>query len=385
MLAALLVPMTALLATPALGQGGRGGFDGFGAGVSARDIEQFEKILDLTDDQQELVDALFEGYQQETRAKTEEIREAFRQAREQADADGGGWEQMAERMASFRAERDKMDAAFLTDVQSVLTPEQGDLWPKAERAHRRSRHLARGFIRGERVDLINVIDGMELDSDAAAQIQPILDSYEVELDRQLVKRVEIYENGFREMGELRRAGEMDKLQDLMDKGREASLRVSDVNDRFARQIGGALPEGVRVAFTSKVRQTAYPDVFRAGNARNAITAALGFADLTPEQAEQIGTLSVSFDRKVDTVNAKLVDTIQEEEKDATVQGMFQRRGREDGPSEELWREKRTLDRDTVGKLREILTEEQIKRLPEPERERGGRGGGRGGQQRGQIL
>ena len=184
------------------------------------------------------------------------------------------------------------------------------------------------------------------------------------------------------MGELRRDGDMDGMQKLMDKGRDASMRVKEVNERFARQISGLLSADNQQAFNSAVNMAVFPDVYRPRQSRRAIDAAGQFADLNDDQAARIQALSDTYARRDSAVNAKLVEALEEEEENATMANFF-RRGRDEGPTGELWREKRTLDRETLEDLKAILTAEQIERLPEPEREdRWDRGGGQSGGQRG---
>jgi hypothetical protein len=366
---------------PALAQPGGGFGRGLEPGVSSRDLGQIEKILAMGDEQTELLHVLHEGYQEQFRARAEAVRQKMREAREKAQ-ETGDWSVMRdlrEDFESFADEREAMDSAFMSDVRAILTADQEGRWPKVEMAMHRSQHLGRGLIRGERVDLVAVLDGLEIeDASVREQITPIVDRYEIELDRQLMKRVEVYEDGFRRMGELRRDGDMEGLQELMDKGRDASLRVRDVNERFARQLAGALPGDLGARFDAAVKREAYPDVYRPGHARLSLDAARGFSDLTEDQSARVAALASSFDRDMGAVNEKLVDALRTEEEDATIETMF-RRGRggdRDGPVAEIRRAKRTLDREFVDKLKEILSEDQVERLPEPPRERQGGPGGR---------
>jgi len=359
-----LAPLAGLIlvVAPATAQPGGGGM--FGQTISSRDLAEFRDILGMGEEQSQLVNMLYEGYQEQNRALNEEMREAWREAR-----DGGrsAWEGMRERMESMRDRRDSIEETFLADVRTTLNEEQIELWPKVERAHHRSQHLSRGFVRGERVDLIRVVNDLELEEETRAELSSILEAYEIELDRQLMRRVKQYEEGWSQFGELRRAGDMEGIQKLMEEGREASLRVRDVNERFARQISGMLSETQRETFASQVNMATFPDVYRPRHAHLAVDAAIAFDDLTPDQKSRIEALSASFSRKDRTLNSQLVETIEEQEEEGTMEDFF-RRGRGDDPADELWREKRVLSRDTVDQLKEILTEDQADRLPEAPRD-----------------
>lgn len=384
----LLVPAAVLLAlAPANAQpggGGRGGFDPLQASVSTSDLRDMKDILNMGDEQYQLVQMLYDGYQEQYRTSAEQVRNKFREAREKA-RDTGDWtsfQDLRDDMDAFRTTRDAMDKTFFDDVRSLLTPEQVEAWPKVERAHHRSQYLARGFVRGERVDLIEVVNEMSLeDPQAEAALAPILDSYEIALDRELMNRVKTYEEGWEKFGDMRRSGDMEGLQKLMEEGREASLRVRDVNDRFARQIAGALSADASKSFLDKVQQETFPDVFRDRQGGLAIAAARGFDDLDANQTSQIAAIESGYARDMASVNKRLIEAIQKDEEEVTMQDMF-RRGRDrEGPAADLWREKRELDTKALDRLKEVLNDAQVQRLPEPPDDRddnGWRFGGRGG-------
>lgn len=383
---------TEAVAQPGGGRGGeRGGGMGFGGGmremmnapvINARDLERVTKVLTLTTDQLEVVKTLHEGFAAQarqitegTQAQMEKAREEFRESR-----DPEVFQSLRPVMEKARADRKKAEQEFMSDIQAVLTPEQQAKWPSFERATRRETTLRQGLMSGERVDLFRLIEKLELAPEAIEPLKPVLDGYEADLDRELVTRAKVYEESMEKMSRLRDMGDMEAMQEVIEKGREASVRVRDVNRRYARQVKDLLPTDKREAFEADVKRESFPDVYRESLATRAITAAMGFADITPDQKEQIMAMRESYTRTLDAVNTKLAAAIEENEMTFNISQMMQRRG-EESPVGQLRTERRDLDRSTIEKLRGILTEAQVERLPQPEQRGEGRGRGDQGERR----
>jgi len=121
-------------------------------------------------------------------------------------------------------------------------------------------------------------------------------------------------------------------------------------------------------------------VYRESQATRSFNAAIGFADLSAEQREQLLAMRESYTRTLDTLNTKLAAAIEENEMTFNISQMMQRRG-EESPMGQLRTERRDLDRATIEKLRGILTEAQIEKLPQPEQRGEGRGRGDQGDRR----
>jgi hypothetical protein len=275
------------------------------------------------------------------------------------------WEGLQDSMKASRDARKKIEETFASDMKLILTPEQVERWPAVERAQRRDQTLRRGFLSGERVDLFVLVEEAKLPEEAAAAVKPVLDQYDVDMDRELAKRNDTYENSFEKMGELRREGDMEGLQELIKEGREAGARVRDLNRRFARQLTDLLPEDQKPVFEMAFKRASFPEVYRPTQASRAITAAIGFDDITDAQKEQLNALNARYSRDLEGVNEKLAKGIEEGEMNFDM-GNFMNRDREEGPLADLRRERRDVDRTAMDEVRKILTAEQQERLPKPD-------------------
>jgi len=369
-----------LLVLPVQAQpgGGGGGFfeRTFSVPIGPREMREIGRELELGGDQEQVARMLYEGFRSQFEERAEALRSEFERVREERD--WGRMREIGAKMRDFRETRETMQESFLSDLRAILTPAQEERWPRVERSLRRSQTLGRGLMRTERVDLIRIArETLGEEAELPGEVAAVLDRYEVELDRELVKRNEVFEEGWSRARELVRGGQREELDELLENAREASLRLRDLNRRFVRVIGSALPEEEREEFEALVRRAAFPDVYRETYAERALAAAEGFADLDEAQREGIEALRASYARDVQAVNGRLASAIEEWEEEASARELmpWERRRRRERPGGELWQERRELSATALESLERILTEEQVSRLPDPDEGGGRRGGG----------
>ncbi|HYE03021.1 MAG TPA: hypothetical protein VD963_07275 [Phycisphaerales bacterium] len=358
--------------------GGFGMGGGMGAGldypVSTRDLERLETMLALTPEQRDAARMLLEASQAEfepvasaARQEIERAREEFRETR-----DPSVWADIRPKMEAVQASSRRLEAALLKDVQGLLTSEQASKWPAFERARRRERTVGRGMMAGERVDLIRLTERLEIDDATRAQLRPLLEQYELELDRELVKRNEVYDQTQSKMGELfeaaRRAGggfesiDRGAMDELLKAGREASVRVREVNRKYARQVEGLLPDEAKAGFTQQFKRESFPMVYRPTYGSRLVDAAVALDDLSDAQRTTLTQVREAHERQLAAINAQAEAAWEEFESTATAEGMMMMRFGNEGV-DEARRKRRELDEQTEQKLRAVLTPEQRERLP----------------------
>lgn len=381
--------------------GGFGGFGGqdMGPSVTARSLETYGDLVGMDDGQRELATALFESYRDEIRGEQQKLREAMEDARAtfEQTQDREAFEGVREQAEAVRARRAELEATFFSDLKSLLTPEQAQQWPKVERAHRRLTTIDRGLMSGERVDLIQIAEDLEVADQP--QVGEALAAYEVELDQALTHRNKVIEEAFGQVRELFQEGDEAKIERMFDNARSASKQVRDLNRRYTDQLAALLPAEKSQAFRSAVQERALPRVYRPTHAQRSVEAALGFGDLTEEQKSAVQALRARYQAEAAPLNTQLAREIEkaEEEADARtfMRMQFARggdrgrggrgRGGDDDGTRELMEKRRDLDRQTLNLLSEALTEDQIQRLPRPEAQGEGDRGRRGGGQRGRDI
>ncbi|MDX2146255.1 MAG: hypothetical protein SFZ23_01935 [Planctomycetota bacterium] len=367
---------------------GGGGGDSLTAPVTSKHLEQATSQLALTKDQQAAINDIFAGFQEEFQLQAAALREEMDKARAdfRENQDWTVFRAAGEKARQFGITRDEMEKTFWTDVQTVLTDEQKPAWATFERGLRREQGMSRGLLSGESVDLVTLVREMELSPESRAKVQPLLEQYEADLDRELQARKAAHEEvtsaaqklleGSNFMAMAQDEAKQAEADKLIEKARSASLRVRDLQRRFARQIEGELPENARSAFSAEINKQAHPRIYRPTRAARMMDAALGFNDVTPDQRTQIADLRGSYERDLGTLSKDMVAETEKMETTfsmASVSGMM-RGGWEQSAMAGLMRRRGDLNRGVEAKLKAILTPDQIERLPSDEEgERGERG------------
>jgi hypothetical protein len=354
------------------GMGGRGGMD---PTYTSRDLDRAGEMLGFDAAQKEAAKTFLDSYQTaftEESAKFQKVMEKAREAFRE-DQDPAAWEGMRKAGEELAAARKKLDAEFVDNLKALSTEEQKAKWPKYERTQRREAGLDRGaFLSGERVNLITIVEKMELSTEAKAGLGSVLEQYETDLDRELVNRQKVQEElqadaqklfgnmrGFRDIQNL----DTGKIDELITKGREASVRVRDVNNRYSKQIEGMLPTDAKSGFAEEVKKASFPDVYRQTRTARSLEAAMGFGDLTADQKTQIEAIKSKYAADLVPLNEKLSEAQQKNEMEMNAERMMNWMGNQDDPVREMRQKKRDLGRSVDDSLKAILTEEQVKRLP----------------------
>ncbi len=390
LLAGVVVSCAAVLgsASPALAQfrGGPGMFrQMMEPSVNTAQLDRYATMLELTPEQRETVDEMLSGFQLEHQAIAAEIRETMEGARDEMrrNGDPSVWRDVSQVMDKYRQRIRVIESAFFEDVQLLLTENQAAKWPAVERLRRRETTIDQGgIVSGETVDLVRLVEEAKLPAEAAEQVAPVLEQYEVDMDKALASRNEVYERSMRQGMEMWFGGDQAGVQKLFESARAEAVKVRDVNRRYARQIEGLMPDEQRQAFNAAFREKSFPRVYGDAIVPRAVKITQELSDLTAEQREQVAAIAESYTRESASINERWAKAIEDNEMNRTAASMFGMGPRDDG-AREMREARRTLDQTTMQKIRAVLTEEQRTRLPEPEerpdwRRRGGGGGGPGG-------
>jgi len=342
--------------------GGGGGFGGSqGPQVNREQLEDYADILGMDADQREIAQLMLEEYIDDVQTETDKIREAMQNARQEFEEtrDGSAFQAARELSRESQERIETLESQFMGDLQMMLTSEQAEAWPKVEMAHRRATTLPRGLMSGERVDLFEIVDSLELDGEPASEAQSVLADYGLALDRVLIARNDMFEKGL----QMFRDRDFEALQSHFEKARDASVKVRDTHRTFARRLEGVVPEAKLPVMEAAVRRASFPTVYRANRADRALEAVRGMEDLSDDQRSQIETIEMTTTRSMDQVNRKLAETIESNETNMSLRDMMRggRRGNEDG-TRELFGEKRDVIDKAIEQLRAVLTEEQAAKL-----------------------
>jgi len=377
-----------------MGMGGGGGMD---ARVNSEDIDKLGKMLDLAGEQKDAAKMLFEGYLESHQKKSKDMRDVQEKAREdfRESRDPSVFQEMGEKMAKFREETMAAEKGLWSDVKSILTAEQSQMWPTFERSRRREA-AATGFtpfqVSGERADVIKILDRIDISAETKTQLEPVLTAYEEELDVALVKRNDLQEksegqgrNLFRGFG----GGGMDeesmtKIEKLVEENRESMMRVRDVHKRYASQVEGLLPTEQAEKFKYEFKRASYPQIYRERYTTRMIDSVEKFEDLSAEQKSSLIAIKETYANESAALAKRGEAAQDEQEKNFSFRkmmegGMFGG-GQGNDTMRELGEQRRALEDSTYNKVKSTLTPEQVSKLPERPAN-GGDGGGGGGNRR----
>ncbi|NRA58137.1 MAG: hypothetical protein HRU13_08520, partial [Phycisphaerales bacterium] len=235
-----------------------------GSGRLTRElVERMADRLSLDEIQREIAMKLF----RELGSTRQELGDAMRQAIEAArtELDDGDIAAMITKIRSLTsAYSDRMselEAVFMSDLQAMLTEEQGQLWSHAQRMYRRGTQMQSLTRSQARVDIDKLVRD---EFDAAAEnedVRQALERWEMQIDSMLLDRkrkADAMEDGNDDgFQELVIGGTDDPYKDL----REVDGRIVTLGEQTVRAIAGILEDDaieeawLRRAFARVYRET----------------------------------------------------------------------------------------------------------------------------------
>lgn len=366
----------------------RAGAGGPGEGmITRRSADAYARVLGLSPELKEAVEALHEGYvaayQDAQRTQRESIEKVRREAEETEDH-SLFMNRMPEIQRTFRSAAQRLEREFLTDVRAAAGEHATEeAWARVERMRRREVGLRGGGMSGEGVDLVDVVEALKLSPEAVAAVAPSLGEYEAEVDRPVQAKLRLQD----EQRDMFGPGvDPEKMQKVMAEARDLGTRIRDVNIRHQKRIEGLLPEDARDRFAAEFRRRCFPAVYRPSRATRELDAALKFDDLDASQRESISGLMESYQRDLRAANDVWASAIEEQEKSGqssafAVGGarILTLTGDEPEALKAARQNRRDLDKRTRDRLSGILSPAQRERLPKEQQDEGEWG------QMGQVL
>jgi hypothetical protein len=374
-----VVAAVTLLATPARAQFGMMG-GGQGAAmdpITKRSFDAFVKLLGLDADQKETAKALYDGHTEANRALQKEMMEKMSALGQKAREDGDFsvfQKEMPSISKDMTAKAEGLEKSFFDDLKAVCNESQLSKWPAVERHHRRGKAMRFGLVSGSAVDLVSVMERIKVSPNDADAVKDALDGWELEIDKLLVEFERSAKDAQKDMMEGGAMFDMNKVQDMMKKLSESAAQVRDVNRSYARRIEPALSDADRVKFVAEVQRRSFPRIYRASHPQQMLDAALGFADLTPDQKEQLQSVKESYAREAATVNEKWAKATEEKETQAggsimvMMQGFQGMGGDPNDPVKVARDARRELDNKTKDRIEGILSADQKAKLPKKKSE-----------------
>ncbi|HYE61023.1 MAG TPA: hypothetical protein VD997_03420 [Phycisphaerales bacterium] len=338
--------------------------------LSRDDYKVVVARLELTKEQREAADRLYEGYLAEHARSVAAFKQGWKEWNKaavwvdgQQQASPEAVKALEETNTRYHERKPGAQKEFLRDLKSMLEESQaGDKWERVERHVRRQYMdslLWRSPVEWHRVDLVRGVLLLELPAEEFAKVRGLVDEYELLIDKPL-RRMEAV------------AGQ--KGEDAQRVWLEGALELRAINRRHLRLVLQELPEAPAARLKRWAHDRAYWDLsFWAETSTH-----IGAADarkldsLTKEQEAQIAALLAEIDKRVMELRAQAEKAY--EEADEKMMRMSEREYKEamERPDNPLvlatgeWGQKHDeIYSGSEPRLEAILTMEQRKELWPP--------------------
>lgn len=323
----LVAGLTALLAFSSTISAAPGTRAGRQPGVTQDDLEEIRRIVRTDEVQNELIQALFDGYQESFGDGMETMRQRLNEIREQARSANKPdiWRQISPQLQAVQNEwnRDaaKLEQAFFEEVRQLLTHDQAGRWHIFERERRRRTTLSdRTYVRlkGEGVDLILLVEAVNPPKGTMDSLGSTLEHYAEDLDEALVVRNRIVDetnSKLNEMAQTRRFGE---AQALFDQSHRARIVLRDVNVRYCDTLASLMPVPYARQMRNLFLMESFPRIFRPTQAERYIDTVAELEDLTANQQSGLDSIKKNFLQQIAPINNELMELEKKRELDTSV-------------------------------------------------------------------
>jgi hypothetical protein len=288
-----LLLLLACLTTPTQAQTFR---DEIAPALSSDDYKLIVARLELSSEQRTAADALYDGYIAEHSRNVKAFKQVWkdhnasvRWVEGERITDPAADDALLKGIKLYHELKPAAQQAFLRDLRATLEDSQAaGRWDRIERFVRRQLMNGlsfRGVVEWQRPDLLRGVHQLELAPEHLAKVQPLLDEYELLIDKQLLR-----------MEPLR-----GKLEDesALTTWNQAVLDLRAINRRYLRVISQELPAEQAAALTRWARNLAYWHMQSWD--RNIIHTAVEEAErlptLTPEQRSRIDAFVAEMEKR----------------------------------------------------------------------------------------
>lgn len=346
-------------------------------------IERYARVLTLDGAQTEAAKALYEAYQKDTAAASKKTRDAMKDA--QGLMEDGDHKAFEERMAKTMREQSesskKLTDTFLSDLRSILNPNQADRWPALERMRRREQYLGGmvmmgGGVGGSSVDLVGLIDKLGIPGNLRAKVDEQLALYEVDIDRPLQDRQHNVDEEQRTMGAVQKF-DGESFAKRQERDRKVDMAIREVNTKYVRQIGAALPEEWARKLTETYDARAYRGIYKESTIGRKMAAAQKLESLSSDQRKSLEAMIAKYKKDAKQANDSWAAAQKAAEDAGRSTGggimMFGPGSKEniDPAFASARSARKDVDSAAREQLEKLLTPEQLASIPEPQQMMGG--------------
>ena len=337
----------------------------------SRDLLLFIEGLELSDEQQIIVELAFEDYEQDFNAGIESMNKKITAIADQVDELRDNEDQLLATVLApiqdWAIEREVLNQQLLENVKVLLDAQQQAKWVAFARRLYREKNLPHGVLAGESVNLFHVTRDLELEPWTGTPLEQPLNGYDVDIDRALHHRFNQSlvqpGSGFIDIIKRRESG---SPEDVARRKAMLGARVGirNVNDAAIEQLAEALGGEEGRTFRHEALKRGYGRIFRTTPAQRVFAAALESQCVTdnPALRTSLQNLFDTYIGRLDEFNESiLVETRSWEPKQQTnaIENTARRARSEsiqriDDPTRVLYQDRREMGAEYMEELKDLI-------------------------------
>jgi len=280
--AAAATTMALISSVPASGQGGLEAIPALmRPEFFSRDLLLFIEGLELSDEQQIIVELAFEDYEVDFNAGIENMNQKITKIAEDVDQLRNNEDQLLATVLApiqdWAIEREVLNEQLLENVRVLLDAAQQKRWGAFSRRLYREKNLPHGRLAGESVNIFHIIRDQKLEPWNGTPLEPALMKYDEDLNHALRNRFaqSLMQpgSGFVDVIRKREAGSAEDV-DRRRKMLAARVGVRDVNDLTIEALAASLGGEEGRAFRHESLKRGYGRIFRTTPTQRVFSAAL---------------------------------------------------------------------------------------------------------------
>lgn len=340
-----------------------------------RDLVIFAEGLNLDDTQEVIVEAMFDSYEDDfqdgwaaTQVRINNIAESLRD--KPPTTSNETLEPVLNALSDWLIQKRQLDQGLLENVQAILIDQQRELWPGFAQRLYREKHLSRGRLSGESVDLFQTTRETDLSPVAESLIQEQLFEYATALDIAMRNRDAILQGNPKKLFDNILSGNSQRSPNLIESLIRARVEVRDINDRYIEIISGNLSSNDGEDFRTRALKRGYTRIYRRTPAQRIFRQAVENESYSEGLRAQIFQLEASYLQELQIVNFKLLEETRKYEpamhRHRELAGQQRREGgtpqKLEDPTRKIFKEREELGRKYIEMLRALLSPEEFLEL-----------------------
>ncbi len=270
----------------------------------------------------------------------------------------------------MRTESLDLQRDLLENIKLLLSDEQVELgWDSFERVRLRRAYLPQIPFLGLRGDVEGVLDELVknemLTTAEVDSLRPIIDRWEVALDRPVGRIGTVMREAEDKFREMRQNPDIEAINRWLDDVKKVLGRVKAAHERASREIEAQLGAEKGALFANAFIRDRFPDIYAETDLSGEIERVRRVvADLTEEQVGRIDAIAARFDRDVETVRRDMIAA--QEKMIMEVTAINLATGFDESEYEALEEKAEELMDTARDRVRGVLTREQMEKAGDAE-------------------